>query len=107
MGAEEAAHARLRGAGDDRANRTPGRDAYEDHGPLGRGHRCWPEPVAEFAWASPRIELWCPYSFELEKALGLDPRRVVATHGGHVMLECENQCQYAALEPESWLSSLP
>lgn len=41
----------------------------------------------------------CPYSFEVEIALGLGPRRVVATHGGHVMLECENQCQYAAAEP--------
>jgi hypothetical protein len=74
---------------------------YEGDSPLGWIHRCWPRPVAESAAASPRIEPWWQCSFELRKGLGLDPRRAVATHGGHVMLEWQNQCQYATTEPES------
>ncbi|WP_226824344.1 hypothetical protein, partial [Brevibacterium aurantiacum] len=31
----------------------------------------------------------------------------VATHGGRVMLEWQNQCQYAATEPESWATNYP
>lgn len=58
------------------------------------------------AFPDHEIRRWEPkklrmHVYAVPATIARTARRAVATHGGAVMSECKNRCQYAAAEPES------